>query len=322
MQSRLEHIPGVERVAFTSVRPKSGFQTYNYYPDVDTLAHKKPFGFVTAVSPGFFETTGTRLLRGRDFGAPRAGEPPPVIVNEAMARALWPGQDPIGRCVRFSSSGAPCATIIGIAQTAMMLDATEEPQPRFYVQVDNTPFPAYHDRAIVLRVAPRAATAAMTAVRAVLRTEFPGARTDAATMAASMESEYRPWKLGAVLFTLFGVLALVVAGIGVYSSVSYAVSQRTREFGVRVALGATTRDVLAHVLGGGLRTVAIGVAVGIALALAGGRLIASLLYGVSASDPFAITVAASALLTIATVASLVPAWRAAKADPVQALRAE
>ena len=143
-------------------------------------------------------------------------------------------------------------------------------EPRFYVQVDNTPFPAYHDRAIVLRAAPRAATAAMTAVRAVLRTEFPGARTDAATMAASMESEYRPWKLGAVLFTLFGVLALVVAGIGVYSSVSYAVSQRTREFGVRVALGATTRDVLAHVLGGGLRTVAIGVAVGHRIG-AGGR---------------------------------------------------
>lgn len=322
LQSRLERIPGVERVAFTSMRPKGGFQTENYYPDVDTLAHKKPFGFVTAVSPGFFEVTGTRLLRGRDFGAPRAGEPPPVIVNDAMARALWPGQDPMGRCVRFSSPGSSCATIIGVAQTAMMLEATEEPQPRFYVQVDNIPFPSHKDRAIVLRVAPRAATAAMTTVRAVLRTEFPGARTDATTMAASMESEYRPWKLGAVLFTLFGVLALVVAGIGVYSSVSYAVSQRTREFGVRVALGATTANVLAHVLGGGLRTVAIGVAVGIALALAGGRLIASLLYGVSASDPFAIAVAASALLTIATVASLVPAWRAAKADPVQALRAE
>lgn len=322
LQPRFERIPGVERVAFTSMRPRSGFQTETYFPDVDTLAHKKPIGFFTAVSPGFFEATGTRLLRGRDFAAPRAGEPAPVIVNEAMAHALWPDRDPIGRCVRFASPGAPCATIIGVTQTAMLLGATEEPQPRFYVQIDNTPFSAYNDRAIVLRVAPRAAPAAMTTVRAVLRTEFPGARTDATTMAASMEPEYRPWKLGAELFTLFGVLALIVAGIGVYSSVSYAVSQRTREFGVRVALGATTRDVLAHVLGGGLRTVVIGVAVGIALALAGGRLVASLLYGVSASDPMAMVVAAGALMTIATAASLSPAWRAAKADPVQALRAE
>ncbi len=103
---------------------------------------------------------------------------------------------------------------------------------------------------------------------------------------------------------------------------SYAVSQRTHEFGVRVALGATTRNVLTHVLGGGLRTVAVGVALGIVLALAGGRLVASLLYGISANDPIAMVVAASALMVIAAVASLAPAWRAAKADPVSALRAD
>jgi ABC-type antimicrobial peptide transport system permease subunit len=141
-------------------------------------------------------------------------------------------------------------------------------------------------------------------------------------MTASMEPEYRPWKLGATLFTLFGILALIVAAIGVYSSVSYAVSQRTHEFGVRVALGATTGNVLAHVLGGGLRIVAVGVALGIVLALVGGRLVASLLYGISPSDPIAMVVAASALMVIAAIASLAPAWRAAKADPVSALRAD
>jgi ABC-type antimicrobial peptide transport system permease subunit len=141
-------------------------------------------------------------------------------------------------------------------------------------------------------------------------------------MAASMEPEYRPWRLGATLFTLFGFLALLVAGVGVYSSVSYGVSQRTHEFGVRAALGATTGNVLSQVLGEGLRTVAIGVGAGIALALAAGRLIASLLYGVKANDPAAMAIAAIVLLSIAAVASLVPAWRAAKADPVEALRAE
>ncbi len=322
LQSRLEHVPGVERVAFASMRPKNGFQTETYYPDVDTLAHKKPIGFFTAVSPGFFDATGTRLVRGRDFAPRRTGEPPPLIVNEAMARALWPGQDPIGRCVHFTAPTAPCSTIIGVAQTAMLLEVTEEPEPRFYLQADNASFRPHNERAIVLRVRPRETSAAMTAVRAMLRAEFPGVRTDATTMTASMEPEYRPWKLGATLFTLFGILALVVAAIGVYSSVSYAVSQRTHEFGVRVALGATTGNVLAHVLGGGLRTVAVGVALGIVLALAGGRLVASLLYGISANDPVAMVVAASALMVIAAVASLAPAWRAAKADPVSALRAD
>ncbi len=322
LQSRLEHVPGVERVAFASMRPKSGFQTETYYPDVDTLAHKKPIGFFTAVSPGFFEATGTRLVRGRDFAPRRAGEPPPLIVNDAMARALWPGQDPIGRCVRFAVPTAPCSAIVGVAQTAMLLQVTEEPEPRFYVQSDNAAFRSYNDRSIVLRVRPREASAAMMAVRAILRAEFPGVRTDATTMTASMEPEYRPWKLGATLFTLFGILALIVAAIGVYSSVSYAVSQRTHEFGVRVALGATTGNVLTHVLGGGLRIVAVGVALGIVLALVGGRLVASLLYGISASDPIAMVVAASTLMVIAAIASLAPAWRAAKADPVSALRAD
>jgi predicted permease len=322
LQARLEHVPGVERVAFTSMRPKGGFQTETYYPDVDTLVHKKPIGFFTAVSPGFFDATGTRLVRGRDFAPRRAGEAPPLIVNEAMARALWPGQDPIGRCVHFSAPTAPCSMIVGVAQTAMLLQATEQPEARFYLQADNASFEPHNERAIVLRVRPRETSAAMTAVRAILRAEFPGVRTDATTMRASMEPEYRPWKLGATPFTLFGVLALIVAGIGVYSSVSYAVSQRTHEFGVRVALGATTRNVLTHVLGGGLRTVAVGVALGIVLALAGGRLVASLLYGISANDPAAMVVAASALMVIAAVASLAPAWRAAKSDPVSALRAD
>ena len=127
---------------------------------------------------------------------------------------------------------------------------------------------------------------------------------------------------GATLFTLFGVLALIVAGLGIYSTVSYAVSQRTHEFGVRVALGARAVDVLRQVLAEGLRTVAIGVVIGILMALAAGRLVESLLYGITASDPSAMAIVAVVLLVIAALAALMPAWRAAKADPVAALRAD
>jgi ABC-type antimicrobial peptide transport system permease subunit len=142
------------------------------------------------------------------------------------------------------------------------------------------------------------------------------------SMAQVIEPDYRPWKLGATLFTLFGMLALVVASVGIYSSVSYAVSQRTHEFGVRVALGARTSDILRQVLGEGLRTVALGIVLGILMALAAGRLVASLLYGVAASDPAAMATVALLLLVISALAALAPAWRAAGADPVGALRAD
>jgi ABC-type antimicrobial peptide transport system permease subunit len=165
-------------------------------------------------------------------------------------------------------------------------------------------------------------TRALGEMRTMLRAEFPSVYSRSTTMAEAMEPDYRPWKLGATLFTLFGMLALVVAGVGVYSSVSYGVSQRTHEFGVRVALGATTGNVLSQVLAEGLQTVVIGVVAGIVLALAAGRLIASLLYGVKAGDPVAMLVASWTLVAVAAIASLIPAWRAAKANPVEALRAD
>jgi ABC-type antimicrobial peptide transport system permease subunit len=137
-----------------------------------------------------------------------------------------------------------------------------------------------------------------------------------------MEPEYRPWQLGATLFTLFGLLALLVASIGVYSSVSYAVSLRTHEFGVRVALGATWNRIVREVVGSGLRTVLLGVVAGVLIALASGRLIASLMYGVSPSDPTAMLVASFSLIVVATLACVTPAWRAGRSDPVSALRSD
>jgi len=141
-------------------------------------------------------------------------------------------------------------------------------------------------------------------------------------MSDMLEPQYRPWRLGATLFTAFGVLALVVASVGIYSSVSYGVSQRTHEFGVRVALGARARDVIAQVIGQGLRTVALGILLGVALTIATGRLVASLLYGISPTDPIAMLSVAIVLLSVSIVAALSPAWRAARVDPMTALRTD
>jgi predicted permease len=323
LEERMASVPGIERIAFTSARPVWSIQFAGaYFPDADTVGHRKPAPIFTAVSPGFFEATGTKLIRGHTFSARGSGSPFSVIVNDAMAKALWPNQDPIGRCIHFERPDAPCATIIAVSQTAILTGVKEQPSPHMYLPLDNMPIDSWGVGEIVVRTDPSRLASALNALRGMLRAEFPGAKLVTNTMAATMEPQYRPWKLGATLFTLFGVLAALVAAIGIYSSVSYAVNQRTHEFGVRAALGADTRSIIAQVLGEGTRTVAVGVALGIVLAIAAGRLVASLLYGVSAWNPVAMASAGVAMIVIAGLACLAPAWRAARSDPVAALRSE
>jgi putative ABC transport system permease protein len=141
-------------------------------------------------------------------------------------------------------------------------------------------------------------------------------------MTKYLEPELRPWRLGATLFTAFGLLALLVAAVGVYGVIAYSFSQRTHELGIRTALGASVGDTYKLVLGEAMRLTMIGVAAGVLLALALGRLVASLLYATSAKDPLVIAAAAAVLLAVGTAASLLPAWRATKTDPMTVLRAE
>jgi ABC-type antimicrobial peptide transport system permease subunit len=141
-------------------------------------------------------------------------------------------------------------------------------------------------------------------------------------MMANLEPEYRPWRLGASLFTALGLLAVAVAVVGIYGTVSYGVTQRTHEFGVRAALGASAGDVVGQVVGEGVRTVAVGVALGIVLSLAAGRVVGAMLYGIAPRDPGVLGSVAIGLLAVAALAALVPAWRAARADPLTALRAD
>jgi predicted permease len=321
LEPRIAAIPGVERVAFTSMRPKWGFTWTDYYPDIDTTGLHKPAGLNWAVSPDYFAAIGTRLIRGRTFSAgPIAAKE--LIVDEAMADALWPHQDPIGHCVRFKSHLEPCITVIGLVQTTLFASITEKPSPHFYISVDHPAFRTFGLREIVVRASPERLPAVQKSLGELLRGEFLGGVPELTTMSGVMEPEYRPWQLGATLFSLFGALALLVAGIGIYSTVSYAVGQRTHEFGVRIALGAQSRDLLGQVVGEGLRPVVLGIAAGITLSLAAGRFVASLLYDVKATDPTTMAIVAVVLLLIAAISAMVPARRAAQAEPISALRAE
>lgn len=325
LADRLRRAPGVEEVALARMVPTRGFSAMRFYPDVDTTQYPKPFATYNLVSPEFFAATGIRLLRGQDF--PRASGsamPPVVVVNQAMANAVWPGMDAVGRCLRFDPTArGQCYTVIGVVETTLFDRLLEEPQPQFYLPLDRPPAEAGSwFSSLVVRARPGAREGASGEVLRAMRETFPGGRPSVSTMAQDLEPQYRPWRLGATLFTAFGLLALVVVAVGMYSTVAYTVAQRTQEFGVRSALGADTPDILRHVIGGSLRTAAIGVAAGLALALAGGRFVAALLYGIAPSDPGVMTGVAAVLLLIATAAALGPAWRAARVDPVSALRAE
>lgn len=320
--SSLRGTAGVENAALTAMTPLSGFSTIGFFPDVDTLTHRKPKGMFWAVTAEYFATAGTRIIRGAAFPSGVAGANT-LIVNEAMAHALWPGQDPIGRCVRFENPEHPCSSVVGVVVTARWGAVIEESTPQFYLPLTSMPFEySANWRVLVVRARSSQIATVTGMARAALREAFPGGIPKLKTMAAMLEPKYRPWRLGATLFSIFGVLAAVVAVVGVFSTVSYGVGQRTHEFGVRVALGATLNDIVRHGLGEGLRAVSFGVAAGIGLALLGGRLVASLLYGVRPGDPLAIVVVAGGLLAAATAAALIPALRAGRVDPVAALRAD
>lgn len=277
------------------------------------------FPVISAVSPEFFRTAGIRLLRGSVFEDRAASQ---VVVNEAMARQLWPGSDALGQCMYFNKRDAPCHRVVGIVETVRRDKVIEEPAPQYYLSLGTEITKTWGGSTLVVRVRPEGAAAARRELEVALRQAFPSAEPRIRAMSENLEPEYRPWRLAATLFTAFGVLALIVALVGVYSTVSYSVSQRTHEFGVRVALGARVADVLSLVVGEGLRVVALGVAVGVALALAAGKLISALLYGVEPSDPVVMLLVSVTLLIVAAIAALLPAWRAARVDPVTALRAD
>lgn len=321
LAARLRQRPGVEQVALTGMQPMNGFSWETYFPEADTVANKPGMTTFVAVSPEYFDASGIRFLRGTGF--PADGTPSQtVVINEAMASRLWPGENPIGRCLRFLKPDAPCYRITGVVETASRDNVIEKANAQYYVPLNSMPFPGWDAGVLIVRSTARARTAVAAEIQAAMRSAFPAGRPLVTAMSDALEGEYRPWKLGATLFALFGALALIVAVIGIYSTISYAVGQRFHEFGVRIALGARTSDVMGHVLAGAMRMVGLGVLLGLAASIAAGRLVTSLLYGVRPADPTILMAVTLLLLSVAAVAALAPAWRAARVNPVTALRAD
>jgi predicted permease len=322
---RMENAPGVVAVARATNVPMYGFSVTTIWIGSDsTFPVKKSYPALNVVTRTFFAATGLRLIRGSNFLEDR-GAPPQVVINEAMAQQIWSGADPLGQCIRFDGRMSACYTVVGIVETSRRDNIIEDPVPQYYLPITNLPKSLQdwsHGTVLLVRAAADAAPRVEATLTQALKATFPGGYPNVKLLSDVIDRQYRPWRVGAALFTGFGVLALIVAVVGIYGTVSYAVSQRTHEFGVRIALGARVADVLRLVLGDGLRTVVIGVVIGAALAIAAGRLVATLLYGVAPTNPLVLVTVSLTLLVVAAAATLVPAWRAGRVDPMLALRAE
>jgi predicted permease len=316
---RLSAIPGVESVAGASALPMYGssYPRDVALPGHDSLpiVHGKRWAGVKYVSHGALRTLGIRLIAGRDF---RANDAPSVVVDEAVANAYWPGRSPLGQCLVVTKE-AGCLPVIGVAAETHARDIiNDEAEGAFYTNLD----PKELDF-LILRATPEVRKRIAPVVAAEVKRLIPRAATvELRSMDDLFESELRPWRLGATLFTAMGVLALVVSAIGVYSVIAYATSQRASEMGVRIALGARVTDIAKLVISDGFRTVVLGVLVGIALAVAAGKLVASLLYGISPRDPVILAGAGVLLAVIGVIACVVPAVRASRVDPVSSLRVD
>ncbi len=319
LATELARLPGVERTALASNVPMaSSWAMTVFLPTGDSLIPDMSF-----VSPSYLATTGLEVLRGRGLTARDSARPESVVlISQFMARTVWQGRDPIGQCLMQRSRSNPCSTVVGVVSDAHEMGIDERPDLKFYRPLaDSGHWGVAHT--IVLRARAGQASLVADEVRRVLRDRFDGwAVPTVRTMVGGMSWELRPRRLGASLFSAAGLLALLVAMVGVYSTIAYTFSQRTHEIGVRMALGARAASVARLVIGDGLRVVALGVAIGLLLSLAGGQLVASMLYHVAPHDPLVLASVSIVLLLAAALACAVPAWRATRIDPVIALRAE
>ena len=320
---RLRARPWVEHASLAVGTPfQSAFGVDLRVPGLDSIPEHPGGGpFVSAVSHDYFATVGTRLVRGRLFTpADRAGTERVAIVNEAMAQALWPSEEALDKCLVIFDESLPCARVVGVVRNAHQWRLQELAVLQYYVPLGQE----VGIGGLQLLVRPRGDA---ECAEELIRREFWGIRSDLpyariGLLEEALEGQVRPWRLGASLFALFGLLALAVTVVGLYSVIAYVVEQRTREYAVRIALGASPGDVFGQTLRRGLAPAAVGLPVGIVIALVAGRFVEPLLFETSARDVRILVLVALILLVVSALASLVPAIRATRVDPVVALQAE
>lgn len=322
VQERVAGLPGVQSVGLTAFLPISNsgmrggvnIEGYQAQPGEDTELD------LNIVGPGYFQTMGIALTRGRDFTEQDNESAQPVaIINEAMAQRYWPDQDPTGKRIGLNGPKGPFTVIVGTVRTGKYSSLTEAPLPYIYL-------PLAQNFASSLTIIART-TANPSRLVGALRKEILGvdknlAVFDIRTLNDHIAEALSRERMIATLLGVFGLLALLLASVGMYGVMSYTVTRRTREIGVRMALGAEPGVILRMVAGQAMVLITIGIGVGLVAALALTRIATGLLFGVSATDPATFVLISGILAGVALVACFVPVRRAVKVDPMVALRYE
>ena len=338
LTDRLGALPGVQAVGVTSLIPMSGNNssgsTFVQHTAVTGLPvldlFKAPYieADQRGVTPGFFEAMRIALARGRFFtDADNATAPPVAIVDEDFARRLWPGRDPIGQQIATGAvpNSTPVAplwrTVVGVVGHVKNSSLEQQGREQVYVPAEQRGFRT-GNAYLTIRAAGDPLALASTVQRQVHALDRSLPVFEVRTMDERLGQSVAQRRFNMLLLVGFGALALLLAIVGTYGVIAYSVSQRTQEIGIRMALGATRRDVLAMVLGGALRLAGAGVAIGVLLAAAATQLLSSLLFGVRSTDPGTFGATIAILLAAALTAAYLPARRATRVDPMAALRAE
>ena len=319
---RLSSMPGAEGVSYGLVMPLSGsrYMSSIFVEGRQRLPDEQMAFDANDVGPRYHETMGIRIVEGRGFTEQdREGAPGVVIINQAMARSLFPGETALGKRLMLRTN-TPSLEIIGIASDIKHHDLTETPIPHFDIPALQRGYQAYTN--FVVRVKGRGADSISAVRDELLALDSSLPVSEIKTMSEQIGKALAAMRLASTLVGIFGVVALALAAIGLYGVMAYAVAHRTREIGVRMALGAQMGDVLKLVVKQGMKLTIIGVGVGLGAAYGLTRTIASFLYGVSPTDPLTFVVISLVLAGVALGACFVPARRAAKVDPMVALRRE
>ena len=324
LTERVAALPGVRRVMASSAGPFHGGLDMFYavvgqpVPPVQERPHTR----YSCVGPGYFATLETPLLQGRDFDARDAADAPPVmVINETMARRLFPHGNALGAKLLCTAANPTVTEIVGIVGDGRTTNLARPPRPEMYFSMWQRP--ETYMSLYVRAERPEGALALGPAVRTALRgLDADEPIGEMRTLDAMVSRSVADRHLMAVLLAVFAGLALVLAAIGVYGVTAYGVAQRTREIGIRLALGAQRADVFRLIVGGGMKLIAAGIVLGVVCALGLTRLLGSLLYGVGAGDPATFGAVVGLLVVVALAANYLPARRAARVDPLASLREE
>ena len=317
--ARLESLPGVTSATIANVPPLSGIMFSTIVTSTDDRGEPvEGRAYMNAVGPRYFSTLEMPLAAGREIGVQDGrGAPGAAVINETLARRLWPGAEALGRTLRLDGD---TLEVVGVARDAKYDEPTEAPRPFLFVSL------AQHstlDRDTAIVRTTGAVAFAGAAVQSQIRALDPALPVfDVRSFDGVLKDRADKQRGVSALFAGFGLLALLLAALGLYGVMAYAVTRRTREMGVRLALGATPGQLTRLIAGDGLRLALTGVAIGGTLALPLAHVLGALIFGVQIADLAAFAGTCTLLVAVALVASLLPARRAARLDPIVALRRE